>query len=467
MTVPISERLVNGLLHLSTTGMPPEVIGKAKLCVLDTLGVALAGSLTSVGKIARQFAMNIGGKEEATLFRSGDRVSCVPAAYANGTMAFCHNFTDTTLSCVVHCGPAIVPTALAVAEREGNTGKEFLAAVIAGYDLMTRVGNALNSGLARMNHHRSGFHATATTGVFGACLTASKLLHLTPEQATSALGTAASYASGILAPRTSPGSETWKTHTGIAAQNGISAALLAHMGLQGPATILDGDEGFLKPFGWGKYDLGKLEENLGERFLIMDSAFKLYNCGHVWANPLDCLKQLRETHHFQPDDVAEIRVTVPTMYTYVMANSPEKNYPRNYAEAENHPHYLMAAMMLHGQVSLPQFEDRVIHDLRMKAMAGKVVIEVDLSLDAIFKETDKAPAKVRIVRKQNRTELELASDYPRGSPKNPATRCEIEQKFIGLSANAIGKEKALRIIAAVDSLEEQESVNTLMTVCCV
>jgi 2-methylcitrate dehydratase PrpD len=458
----VAERLADTLLKLKFEEIPSEVIAKAKLCVLDTLGVALAGSKTSVGKIARNFGVSMEGRKEATIFNYGDRVSCLSAAYANGTMAFCHNFTDTTLSCVVHCGPVIIPTALSVAEKMGSTGKEFLVAVVAGYEMMSRVGNAINSGSARMNHHKSGFHATATTGVFGTCLTASMLLGLSPEQAASALGTAGSYASGILgASNTSPDSETWKTHAGIAGQNGISAAILAQMGLKGPVTILEGKKDFLYAFGWGKYDLGKFDEDLGKRFLIMDSAFKLYNCAHVWANPLDCLKRLMETHHFKPDEVAEIKVIIPTMYTFVMA-SRERVYPRNYAEAENNPYYLFAAMMLHGRVSLDQFQEWVLNDSRMKEMAGRVAVEVDPSLDAIFTETDKAPAIVKVILKQNGKELSATADYPRGSPKNPTTPEETENKFVELAGRLLKEDKAWEIIRMVRELERQDNLNDLM-----
>jgi len=457
-----SEKLVHYLLNLKYEEIPPEVLSQAKLCVLDTLGIALAGSLTPLGKIVRGFAVGQGGKEETTIFNYGDRISAVLAAYANGTMAFCYNFTDTTLSCVVHCGPAIIPAALAMAEREGSTGKEFLAAVIVGYEMMTRVGNAINSGLARMNHHKSGFHATGTTGAFGTCLTASRLLGLTLDRGISALGIAGSYASGILSSLTCPESESWKTHTGIAAQNGITAALLAQMGLKGPAAILEGKNGFLQAFGRGRFDVEKLDENLGKKFLITDSSFKLYNCAHVWANPLDTLKRICETYHLQPEDVAEIKVIVPTMYTYVMASSTEKKYPRNYAEAENNPYYLMAAMALHRRVSVEQFEDHVLRDPRMKEMTAKVNIQVEPSLDAIFQGTDKAPAQVRIVLARDHKEISDAADYPRGSPKNPVTQMELENKFIDLAAKVFNKDRVLEIIHLISGLEKQNHLTDLV-----
>ena len=458
MSDEISDSLISFLMNLKLQDVPSQVIDKARLCLLDTLGVAVAGSITPIGKVAREFAVSIGGREENTIYNYGDRVSCIPAAYANGTMSFCHNFTDTTLSCVVHCGPVIVPTALSVAEREGSTGKELLAAVIAGYEMMTRVGNVINSGSARMNHHRRGFHATATTGVFGASLTACKLFNLSIEKSLDALGIAGSYACGILESVTSPETETWRTHTGIAAQNGISSAILANLGLKGPATVFKGKNGFFSAFGGETIDLQKLEEDLGGVFLVMDSAFKLHNCAHVWAVPLECLCGLMKKHKFRHKDVSEIQVTIPTAYSYVMDSSKGSKYPRNYGEAQNNLSYVVAAMIVHGGVYIEQFSERVLRDPEMKEIASKVTVKIDPSLDETLESSDKSPARVKIILSDG-NELFGAADYPRGAPQNPADREEIKAKFQDLARTVFPKEKALEVALMVDQIEEMNNLD--------
>lgn len=461
MAEKITEKLVNYLTNLKFEDIPSEVIEKAKLCVLDTLGVALAGSITPIGKLVREFAVSIGGRAENTIYHYGDQVSCIPASYANGTMAFCHNFTDTTLSCVIHCGPVIVPTGLTLAEREGNSGKEFLVAVIAGYEMMTRIGNAINSGTARMSHHKRGFHATATTGVFGASLTASKLLGLNKDEALDALGVAGSYASGILESVTSPETETWRTHTGIAAQNGITSALLAKLGLKGPPTVLEGKNGFLSAFGQKEFNLEELERDFGKRFLIMDSAFKLHNCAHVWAIPLDCLDRIIKKHEIDSEDISEIKVIIPTMYSYVMDESKGSKYPRNYAEAQNNLSYVMAAMMVHGGVYIEQFGEAVLNDPKMKEMAAKMTVEIDPSLDEVFKTTDKSPAKVKVILKEKR-ELFESADYPRGAAQNPVSREEIEKKFVDLAGIVFEKGKASEIVRFIQNIEQANDLRALI-----
>jgi 2-methylcitrate dehydratase PrpD len=454
-------KVIEYLTGLRFEDLSFDVVEKAKLCILDSLGIALSGSLTPMGKLAREYALSIGGRPENRVYVYGDRVSCIPGAYANGTMACCHNFTDTTLSCVVHCGPVVVPAAISVGELEGASGKELLASVVAGYELMTRVGNAVNSGKARMAHHKRGFHATATTGVFGAAVAAGKLLRLDVDRMVDAVGIAGSYASGLFESGTYPGTETWKTHTGIAAQNGVSSAVLARLGLKGPPTILDGRQGFFAAFGDGDADPGRMGEQLGERLLIMDSAFKLHNCAHVWAIPLDCLKMIVENHGIRPRDVSAITVTIPTLYSYVMEQGREGKFPRNYAEAQNDLPYVMAAMMLHGGVFVETFESRVLEDPLMKEVAAKVRVQIDPSMDEVFRATDKAPATVTVLLRDGREFTETAG-YPKGSPRNPATRAEIEGKFIRLASPVSGEDEAHRIVDIVNDLERLDNVVRLV-----
>jgi 2-methylcitrate dehydratase PrpD len=454
-------KVIEYLTGLRFEDLSFDVVEKAKLCILDSLGIALSGSLTPIGKIAREYAVDIGGRGECRLYVHGDRVSCIPAAYANGTMACCHNFTDTTLSCVVHCGPVVVPTAISVGEREGASGGELVASVVAGYELMTRVGNAVNSGKARMAHHQKGFHATATTGVFGAAVAAGKLLCLDVDRMVDAVGIAGSYASGLFESGTYPGTETWKTHTGIAAQNGVSSALLARFGLRGPPTILEGKQGFFAAFGDGDADPGKMGEELGKRLLIMDSAFKLHNCAHVWAVPLDCLKVIIAKHEIRAGDVSAITITIPTMYSYVMEQGREGKFPRNYAEAQNDLPYVAAAMVIHGGVSVETFERRVLEDPLMKEVAARVRVKIDPAMDEVFRGTDKAPATVTVLLRDGREFTETAG-YPKGSPRNPAARAEIEEKFIRLASPVSGEDEARRIVDIVNDLEKLNNVIDLV-----
>src|SRR5262249_11296361 len=155
-----SETLARFVHELDLAAIPADAREHAKLCVMDTLGIAFAAAAEPAAIAAATVACGTDGPGEATLLVSGARATAPMAALANGTAAFSHNFTDTTLSCVIHGGPVAIPGAFAVGEMTRASGAQVLTAIVAGYEVMTRVGNAINSGTARMAHHRKGYHPT-------------------------------------------------------------------------------------------------------------------------------------------------------------------------------------------------------------------------------------------------------------------------------------------------------------------
>ena len=162
-----------------------------------------------------------------------------------------------------------------------------------------------------------------------------------------------------------------------------------------------------------------------------------------------------------PDEVSQISVAIPTMYSYVMEQGREGKYPSNYAEAQNDLPYVMAAIVVHGGVFVETFEKRVLDDPRMKETAAKVRVEIDPSMDDVFRGTDKAPARVTVSLRDGSKFTETAG-YPKGSPQNPATREEIERKFIRLASSVLPEEEARTIVAIVNDLERVNKVTELV-----
>lgn len=212
-----AEHLARFVTDLGIEAIPAQARDYAKLSLLDTLGIALAGYEEPNTHAARRIALQHGGETQATLFVHGRQVPTSQAALVNGTASFSHNFTDTTLSCVIHAGPVIIPAALAMGEVTGASGADVLTAIVAGYEVMTRVGNAINAGSARMSHHRKGYHPTGTCGVFGAAAVAAKLLGLSTQATCHSFGIAGSFAAG-LSESLIDGTDTWRAHGGFAAQ---------------------------------------------------------------------------------------------------------------------------------------------------------------------------------------------------------------------------------------------------------
>jgi 2-methylcitrate dehydratase PrpD len=437
---------------LALADIPAAAREHAKLLLLDTLGIALAGIEEPSSRAARTVARLSGGAPHATLLVHGDRVPVASAALANGTAAFSHNFTDTTLSCVIHGGPVAVPAALAVGEMMHASGADVLTAIVAGYEVMTRVGNAINAGPARMAHHRKGFHPTATCGIFGAAALASRLLGLSPAVSVQALGVAGSFASG-LAQSLADGSDAWRAHGGVAAHNGVLSALLAQAGLTAPVAILDGARGFCSAFTNGTYDADALTADLGTKFLVLDAAFKLHNVAHVWALPLDALAILRARHGFAPGDVESMTVTFPQNWTAIMDDPTGGTYaPASYAQATNNLRFCLAVGLHEGRVHIDQFDDKHLRDPAILDTARRVVPRPDAALGTIFETTDKATTRLDVALRSGITHS-LTVDYPRGSPQNPATRDEILAKFDALAGRALPARQLAGLKRAVLDLE--------------
>jgi 2-methylcitrate dehydratase PrpD len=449
--VTATERLARFVQALDPAALGPAVRDQASLCVLDTLGIALAGMSEPSARAARAVARAAGGRPEAAVLVHGDRLPAPAAALVNGAASFAHNFTDTTLSCVLHAGPVVVPAALAAGEAAGASGADVLAAVVAGYEVMTRVGNAINAGPARMAHQRKGFHPTATCGVFGAAAAAARLFRLSVDATAQALGVAGSFAGGLsLSLR--DGSDVWRAHGGFAAQHGLLAARLAAEGLTGPLAVLDDPRGFCAAFTDGRFDQDALTRGLGDRCLVLDAAFKLHNVAHVWALPLDAIAALRQAHGFSAADVAQVEVTFPQTWMAIMdaGGEGEAWAPRSYSQATNDARYCLAVGLRDGRVHVEQFDAAHLADPEVLDLARRVVLRPDAALNPVWETTDKAPVDIE-VRLRSGARHGMHVDYPRGAPQNPATRAEIEAKFESVAVGIPPAARA-RAVAVVREL---------------
>ncbi len=447
-----SQVLARFVHDLEPDALDAAVRDYVALAVLDTLGIALAGATEPCTRAARAVGRAAGGRPEATVVVHGDRLPAPAAALVNGASSFAHNFTDTTLSCIVHAGPVVVPAALAAGEAVGATGRDVLAAIVGGYEVMTRVGNAINAGTARMAHHKKGFHPTETCGVFGAAAVGARLFGLTVDQTAQALGIAGSLAGGLsLSLR--DGSDVWRAHPGFAAHHGLLAARLAAEGLTGPIGVLDDPRGFCAAFTDGAFDAEALTRDLGKRMLVLDAAFKLHNVAHVWALPLDALAALRQTHGFTHADVAEIVVTFPQAWTAIMSErSRDPDWmPETYSQATNDLRYGVAVGLRDGRVHVEQFDERHLHDAAVRDLARRVVPRPEPAFDAAWETTDRAPVDVEVVLTSGARHT-MHVDHPRGAPQNPATREELEAKFDALAAPALPAPARRRVADLVRAL---------------
>ena len=441
--------------------IPAHVVKKAKASILDNLGLALAGSGSTATQAVLAVARQLNGPQEATVFRFGDQLSANLAALVNGTATHSNDYTDTILTCVVHCGPVVVPTAVAMAEREKLDGKALLTLVVVGYEVAGRVGLAINSKPA-MVHHRKGFHGTSTCGVFGAAAAAGKALGLGPGLIAHALGIAGSSSSGLIESFTGPvGADTSRSHPGKASHDGILAALLSQQGLTGPHTVFEGRDGFLHAYSEAdQFTPRLLVEDLGSRFTIMDVAIKYHNGTHAIASSVDALQTIVEAHRVSPADVSEIRAFVPTMHAFIGGSDETAMYaPSTYIKAQMSLPYTLAVTLLDGELFLNQYSPERLTDERVRRLARMVKVTADPEMDRRL-NAGQWPSRVEVVTRGGKR-YESFFEYPKGSPQNPLTDAELRRKFVRLSENVLDAKRLDAVIRTVEALEEVDTATAL------
>src|SRR5688572_8932527 len=270
---PVTRQLAEALAHVQFGDLPGQVITDTQRSVLDWLGSALAGSLEPPARMAQHVVATLGQSNDATVFPSG-RSSAAGAALANGVASHILELDDIHKASTVHAACAVIPAALAVAEREHASGESFLLAVTLGYEAALRIGEAVNP-----SHYRF-WHPTGTAATFGAAVAAASLMRLNAAQMLDALGSAGTQAAGLW-EFNADGAMSKHLHPGKAAMNGILAADLARAGFTGATRILEGERGFFRAMSEA-FDASRITDGLGERWKVSENCYKVHACcGHT------------------------------------------------------------------------------------------------------------------------------------------------------------------------------------------
>ena len=451
----VARRYARFVLGLALEQVPPPVAAKATSLALDTLGSCLASSREDFGRAVLQAAERLGGAPESTLIGTKARAGVASAVLANATLAHGLDFDDTREDAIVHTGCVAVTTALAVGEALGASGRAVLEAMIAGVEVMCRVGLAVPG-----RFHARHYHPTSLTGSFAAAAVAGKLYGLSEDQLVHAFGICGSQAGGII-EYLADGSWTKRLHPGWAAHAGIAATLLARSGFTGPETVFEGAHGFYQAFAGG-YEEPKLDAllaSLGRTWELAELTLKPYPCGSIAQPYMDCALRLRQQHQIKPEQIVGIRCRtaegpVPRLWEPLAS----KHKPANGYAAKFSLPYLLAIMLVKGRATLAEFTDEAARDQAVLAVAGKVGYEVDATIDYPRQFIGHVAIRLRDGRL-----LEERQDHPRGGPDFPMTREEVEAKFLGNAALAVPAEQSARVVALVEKLAAQAHVTELMS----
>jgi 2-methylcitrate dehydratase PrpD len=422
-----------------------EALERTKQLLLDYLGVAIAGSRTESSKAVCRMLAGSAPPGPSTVIGTALQISPEHAALANGTAAHSIELDDTHQAGSIHLGVVMFSTAIALSQSlPDREVDEFVSAVVAGYEVAARVAMALDP----KSHYELGFHPTATCGVFGATITATKLLRLGKDQMLSALGIAGSMAAGSL-EFLAHGTWTKRLHPGLAAQNGILAARLGASGFRGPSTILEGRDGFLSAYSRNaKPEL--VTQDLGKDFAILHTSVKPHACCRYMQAPIDGLIELATTHDIQPEQVKRVEVAVLEAGWPLVCEPRQRKYaPINIVDAQFSMPFGAAVALMYRKAGLDQFTEENFHSPQICSLMGKVVLTKDIRIEKNFPAEWPARVEVHLT---NGERFEKYVRLPKGDPENPLSWPELTGKFSSLVTRVMPAEKTEQIIRSVKEM---------------
>ncbi|MBI2907485.1 MAG: MmgE/PrpD family protein [Chloroflexi bacterium] len=453
-----SEQLGDFVAGLTHEAIPAEVLQKARLHILDAIGLALAGCGTEWARAAMGVAEALGGPPESRAMGTRLKFPAPNAALVNGVSVHGLDFDDTYIPGQVHVSSFVVPAVLAMAEAKGASGREALAAAVAGYEASCRIARAsFDNSTGRNEFLNRGFHTAGILGTLGAAAIAARIMKVDADTTATALGIAVSQSSGILQTQLE-GTWTKTLHPGWGAHGGIIACYLAQKGFKAPRQIFEGELGFFRSYlGAGNYDLDALTRALGEKWEMLDISFKLYPAGHGTHFFLESALRLQKEHNLKPDDIAEVRCTVSPFRVHAHFEPRDQKYtpPNGYIARFGLP-YLLAVRLLREDVGLDAFTDESIRDPKTLELASKVSYVVDPKADL---SENKGHVVIRT--KDSRTYENKQTVIP-GTPELPATREQIERRFRLNGKDVLPPERLEAIIRGVNELEKLDNVGELV-----
>lgn len=420
----ISYRFSEFAYNLRLKDIPEEVVSRAKLHVLDTLGIMMATyGLEDVKRVINVVRL-LGGSPESTVVGHGFKVSALNAVIANAVMAHSVDYDDTHLGSGIHQSCTAIPTALAVGEMTNASGREFLEAVIAAYEVNSRLGLA-----APWLFHIRGIHPTSAIGVFGSALIAGRLMGLSIEQLAWALGIAGSLSSGIL-QCIPEGVWVKPMHPGFASHAGILAALLAREGCRGPLQVFEGRQGLFNAYLKGdKFDLEQASKGLGEKWETLNISIKPYPTCHATHSSIDVALAFKRKYNIKLEDVEECIYYVPKVaINLVVEPYEEKIKPQTPYSAKFSLPYTVVVALRRGWVGLWDFTDESIRDPEILNYTSKIKAVYDGKYDK-YGGSEVIPARAIITLRNDRKYEEEIIEH-KGTPKNPLTRDEVITKFM-------------------------------------
>lgn len=440
-----SHLLAEFAVGLAYDRIPPEVIERAKDCVIDTVGACVFGAQLPWTQTVIEYAKRNSAPGECSVFGTPIKVRAPFACLCNGAAA--HAFELDALvepSVGIHPSAALAVPGLAPAQGRKMNGKALLSAIVAGFEVLYRIGDAAHHSIEKV-----GFHSPGVVGVFGTAVVVGRLFELDARQMAHAFGIAGSMSSGLMEfSRT--GGMVKRLHLGRAAEGGFMAAVLARDGYTGPSGVLEGKFGVLNVF-CRDAQPARLTKDLGSTWHVMKTKIKRYSCHATAQVPVTLALDLKEKHGLSGDDVAAIAIAAneKTVTQHAI------NEPQDIAMAQYSVPYCLALALYLDPMDPRSFSEKSLNDPKIRALTRGAKVELLRTSDSHVSPACRVTLKLK-----NGKEVSAEGHDFKGTPTMPLTRAELLEKFLKLTAHR-DRAKAERLFVQLAEAEKVADFSAL------
>ena len=445
----IAQELAQLITTTSYEKLPPAAVRWAKMGILDTVGVTLAGSHEDTARLAAKSLGSSAGPSH--VFGSDQRVNPLDAALINGAASHALDFDDCNNTFGGHPSAPILPALFALADEVGASGRDFITAYVAGFEAETKIALGVN-----FHHYTKGWHPTATLGVFGSAAACAHLLKLDAAKTAVAIAAAVSFASGVKA---NFGTMMKPLHVGHCSRNGLFAALLGREGYTAnPASAFEHKQGFFNVFnGEGNYDAAKIIPAWGKPWDIVEPgiAIKQYPCCGSTHPAIDAMLDLVRTHNFKPDDVERIEAWT---HTRRLEHTNRPN-PQSELDAKFSVQYCLARAVTDRKVAIEQFEGDAYKDKKVRDVMSRV--QAAAYTTAQFPADNHFGAEVKVTLRDGKVHAKKV-DQPYGrTSANPLTPELLKEKFVNCARRVLPEARVAQLYAGIENIEKLDDVREL------
>lgn len=447
----MTRELAEWAAALQYSAIPPEIVDKTKLCVLDSLGCMLFGARLPWTRIVADTVREEGGEPQATLIGTSARAPVPQAVLVNSTAGHGFELDDAHTRGSMHAGSITVPAALAIGEWQPHlSGRDLITAIVAGYEAGLRVGVSGAGGI-----FRRGFHSAAVCGVFVSAATTGRLLGLDAAQMQHAFGIAGSLGAGLASAQ--EGAMVKRLHSGHAARTGVNAALLARRGFTGILNVIEAPFGGFLGSHSDRGDVSLVTSGLGTTWETMALGFKPYSTAGAIQPALSLLQAIMRETAMGAGDIDTIDVDCTT---HCRDHVAWPYVPQGVASAQMNLYYALSVMALDGAAMVEQFDESRLADPAILDYMRRIRVRADAKFDAMGTAFRYA-TRVTVTTTKGVRHAKETLHRP-GSPESPLTEAQVVDKFDRLAAYAVGAGTRAKIRESVATLEKLEGVGPLI-----